>query len=82
MRLDVNVYLNYIGAYKNEIAEYGKAPLGDFTTFDLTAGYRFGENRNMRLFVEGKNIFDVEFQTVPGYPDNGRMLFAGMNISL
>lgn len=88
-RVDVNAFLNYTGAYKNDrfvskdyLAEHGKAPLGDFVTFDLTAGYLIGKKQSARIYVEGKNLFDVKYQTVPGYPDYGRMVSIGVNLTL
>ena len=88
-RIDINAFMNYTGAYKNDrfvskdyLAEYGKAPLGDFVTFDLTAGYSIGKEQNARIYVEGKNLFDIKYQTVPGYPDNGRIISAGFSLNL
>jgi outer membrane cobalamin receptor len=85
-RFDLNAFLNYTGAYKNDrfvdkkyILKNGKIPLGDFVNFDINAGYRFGKEKNMRVYIEAKNLFDIKFQTVPCYPDNGRMISAGVN---
>jgi len=84
-RFDVNAYFHYTGAYKNDrfvskdyIDEFGKAPLGNFLTFDTTLGYNLGKKRNARIFVEGKNLFDIKYQTVPGYPDFGRIVSLGL----
>ena len=86
---DANAFLNYVGPYKNDrfvskdyLKEYGKAPLGDFVTMDITAGYRIGKSRKIRLFVEAKNIFDNCYQTVPGYEDYGRTFSGGIDIRL
>lgn len=88
-RFDLNAYLHYTGAYKNDrfvskdyITEFGKAPLGDFLTFDSTLGYKLGKSRVARIFVEVKNIFDKEYQTVPGYPDYGRIISLGFQVKL
>ncbi|NQU52988.1 MAG: TonB-dependent receptor [Bacteroidetes bacterium] len=88
-RVDVNAFLNYTETYKNDrfvskdyLAENGKAPLGNFVTFDLTAGYRIGKEQKIRMYVEGKNMFNVKYQTVPGYPDNGRLVSAGVSLTL
>jgi outer membrane cobalamin receptor len=85
---DINVFANYTGPYENDrfvakgwIAENGKAPLGDFFTLNLIAGYSFGKTRNMRFYIEGKNITDVKYQTVAGFPDQGRMLFSGIKVN-
>ena len=83
---DANAYFNYVGPYENDrfvskeyLKKYGKAPLGDFATLDMTAGYRF-KKHNIRLFVEAKNLFDNQFQTCAGYPDAGRIISGGFDI--
>ncbi len=88
-RYDLNVYMNYTGAYKNDrfvskayIAENGKAPLGDFFTCDITTGYAVGEDKLARLYFELKNLFDTKYQTVAGYPDYGRMVSVGINMKI
>jgi outer membrane receptor protein involved in Fe transport len=50
-------------------------PLGDFITFDLTAGWSFG---NTRFYFEIQNLTDEKFSTVVGYPDFGRRLTVGI----
>jgi outer membrane cobalamin receptor len=84
-QFNFNAFLNYTGAYKNDrfvskkyIAENGKLPLGNFIAFNINVGYQFGKERNMRVFIEGKNLFDIKLQTVPCYPGNGRMVFTGV----
>ena len=84
---DINLFANYIGAYENDrfvdknwVIENGKAPLGNFLSLNLTTGYTFGKTKNTRVYVEAKNLADIKYQTVAGYPDNGRMLFAGVKI--
>lgn len=88
-KIDLNAFVNYTGAYNNDrfvskdyLKEFGKADLGDFITFDLSAGYLIGEEKRARIYVEGKNIFDVKYQTVSGYPDNGRMVSLGFSLTL
>lgn len=88
-KFDGNLYVNYTGAFKNDrfvsksyLQEFGKAPLGDFYSVDLTAGYTWGKKDNMRFFTEVNNLFDEAFQTVPGYPDFGRMVSVGVNVKL
>jgi outer membrane receptor protein involved in Fe transport len=85
---DVNIFANYTGPYENDrfvakswIAENGKAPLGDFFTLNLTAGYSFGKLKQTRFYIEANNITDVKYQTVAGFPDPGRMFFTGIKIS-
>lgn len=83
---DANAYFNYVGPYENDrfvskdyLKEFGKAPLGDFATLDMTVGYRF-KKHNLRLFVEAKNLIDNKFQTCAGYPDAGRIISGGFDI--
>ncbi|NOR76706.1 MAG: TonB-dependent receptor plug domain-containing protein [Draconibacterium sp.] len=84
---DINLFANYIGAYENDrfvdknwVVENGKAPLGDFLSLNLTSGYTFGKSKNTRVYIKAKNLADIKYQTVAGYPDNGRMVFVGMKI--
>lgn len=84
---DANAYVNYVGPYKNDrfvskdyLNKYGKAPLGDFVTMDLTLGYSFGKKMNMRLFAEGKNLLNKKYQSCAGYPDNGITVSGGFDI--
>ncbi len=86
---DFNAFLNYTGAYKNNrfvdkkyIQEYGKAPLGDFTNIDLTTGYKIGHSKNIRFYIEVKNLLNKKFQTVAGYPDYGTIVSGGVNLKL
>ena len=85
---DMNLFANYTGAYENDrfvdknwVKENGKFPLGDFLTLNLTTGYSFGKSKNTRIYIEAKNLTDVKYFTVAGYPDNGRMLFVGMKMN-
>lgn len=84
---DANAYVNYVGPYKNDrfiskdyLKKYGKAPLGDFATVDLTIGYTFGKKMNMRVFAEGKNLLNNKYQTCAGYTDNGILVSGGFDI--
>jgi outer membrane cobalamin receptor len=84
--IDCNLFVNYTGAFKNDrfvsknyLQEFGKAPLGDFWTVNVTAGYTMGKKKGTRLFVEAMNLLDEAFQTVPGYPDYGRHISLGVN---
>jgi len=84
---DINLFANYTGAYENDrfvnktwVAENGKFPLGDFLAINLTTGYTFGKSNNTRIYIEAKNLADIKYQTVAGYPDNGRMVFTGVKV--
>ena len=86
--IDINVFANYIGAYENDrfvdknwVAENGKSPLGDFLSLNLTTGYTFGKSKNTRVYIETKNLTDVKYYTVAGYPDNDRMVFLGVKMN-
>lgn len=85
---DINLFAHYTGPYENDrfvdktwLAENGKAPLGDFFTLNLTSGYTLGKSKYTRIYIEIRNITNVKYQTVAGYPDNGRMLFFGIKLN-
>jgi iron complex outermembrane receptor protein len=85
--LDAGFYMNYTGPYKNDrfvsktyLKEHGKAPLGDFFDLNLTAGYTVGRTVRVRFFSEIRNLLDRHYQTVPGWPDNGRTFRSGMKV--
>lgn len=85
---DANLFVNYTGPYTNNrfvrgpwIAEHGDFPLGDFFSFDITAGYTFDRRFSTRVFAEVKNLLDQRYLTVAGYPDYGRLLFSGVRIN-
>ncbi|MGQ1788221.1 TonB-dependent receptor [Saccharicrinis sp. GN24d3] len=86
-RFDANVFVHHISAYENDrfvsktyINEHGKAPLGDFMSMDMNAGYLLKQEYGLRFFGEVKNLFDKDFQTVAGYPDYGRIFSLGVNM--
>jgi len=86
---DGNLFGNYTGAYKNDrfvskdyVQEFGKAPLGDYLSVDMTAGYAFGQRHNTRCFIEVNNLLDDHYQTVAGYPDSGRRITIGVQMKL
>lgn len=85
---DINLFANYTGAYENDrfvnktwVIENGKFPLGDFLSLNLTTGYSFGKSKNTRVYIEAKNLTNVKYFTVAGYPDNGRMIFTGLKMN-
>jgi hypothetical protein len=84
---DANLYVNYIGPYKNNrfvnrlwTEEHGDFPLGDFVSVDITAGYTLSGKFSKRFFIEAKNIMDKKYLTVAGYPDPGRLLSTGVKV--
>ncbi len=88
-RWDANVFMHHVNAYKNDrfvsktyLKEQGKAPLGNYVTVDLNAGYMLHSKYKMRLFGEIKNVFDKKYQTVVGYPDYGTVVSIGVNMKL
>lgn len=87
-QVDANIFIHYTGAYANNrfvnskwVAENGDYPLGDFVTADFTCGYTFSGKINTRIFVEVKNILDEKYETVAGYPDEGRIFQAGIRLN-
>ncbi len=86
---DASFFMKYTGPYKNDrfvsktyLKEHGKAPLGDFFDLNLTAGYSLGQTARFRFFGEIHNILNRHYQTVAGWPDNGRLFRGGVKVKL
>ena len=79
-RLDASILLKYVSEYENNrFAGDGQYhPLGDFINIDLTAGYRFGVDKNTRLYAAIKNVTNDKYSTVVGYPDYGIRCYGGI----
>jgi outer membrane cobalamin receptor len=80
---DMNLLAKYVSAFENErfaVPADGPQPLGDYLTIDMTAGYTLRGKVPVRFYVKGKNLSDSHYSTVIGYPDFGRMLFAGVQV--
>ena len=85
--VDINLFIHYTGPYSNNrfvnpkwVAENGDYPLGDFVSADLTCGYTFSGKIRSRIFAEVKNILNQKYETVAGYPDQGRLLLIGVKL--
>ncbi len=67
-----------VGAGVHMIADRvdGSGPLEDYTTVRLFTSYRASENLLLRLRVE--NLFDANYEEVPGYPALPVGVFAGV----
>lgn len=85
--VDASLFIHYTGPYSNNrfvnpkwVAENGDYQLGDYTTVDFTCGYTFQGKIKTRIFAEGKNVLDQKYETVAGYPDQGRLLLAGIKL--
>jgi len=77
---DLNALWKYVSEYESvRFAEPGKGPqpLGDFHDVTLTGGYSFGQGKKSRVYLEARNVFDIRYSTVVGYPDFGRRYTAG-----
>lgn len=81
-QLDFAGFAKYTSAFENTRFAAPDAtdivrpqPLGDFITFDLNAGWSFG---NTRFYIEAQNLTDKKFSTVVGYPDFGQRLTVGI----
>lgn len=77
-KFELAVYGKQISSYENErFLPSGSmpAPLGDF--FDLTAQLTYRHNVNTEFFVRAENLTDEEYSTVPGYPHDGALIYAG-----
>ncbi len=54
-------------------------PLGNYLTFDTIIGWNLSNTLySMRIYLEIKNITDIHYSTVVGYPDYGRRIMVGV----
>lgn len=78
---DMNLYGNYSSEFfSTRFADksVGPVPLGGYFRVDLNLGYSFGSKENWRIYGLVKNLTDVNYSTVVGYPDPGRRFHAGI----
>jgi outer membrane cobalamin receptor len=81
--ISLNILCKYVSSFENERfapPSAGPQPLGDFFTVDLKGGYTFKGKIPLSLYIRVKNLTNVKYSTVVGYPDFGRMLYAGILI--
>lgn len=80
---DINLLCKYVSPFENDrfasITD-GPQPLGDFLTIDLSGGYTTKGKVPVRVYLKIRNLADKKYSTVIGYPDFGRMIFAGIQI--
>lgn len=72
------VFAKHLSSYENERFLPGgspPAPLGDFVDLGVQVTYK--HDKNTEFFVRGENITDDEYSTVPGYPVDGALFYAG-----
>lgn len=67
--------LRYSGARAD-----GARRLGAYAVTDLTASYAI--DKNLKLFGRVENLFDKDYQTIFGYNQPGRSVFAGLSWQL
>lgn len=82
---DLNILFKYVSEFENDRFANpldGPQPLGDFFTADITGGYTTTGKIPVRFYFRIKNLTDKRYSTVIGYPDFGRMIYAGINIKI
>ncbi len=82
-KFDLNLLCKYVSKFENNrfaVPADGPQPLGDFFTADLSGGYSTTGKIPVRFYARIKNLGDVKYSTVIGYPDFGRMIYAGIQI--
>ena len=82
-RFDLNILWKYVSPFENErfaSPAAGPQPLGDYFTADMNGGYTTGGKVPVRFYVRVKNLTNERYTTVIGYPDFGRMLYAGVQV--
>ncbi len=78
--IDLNLYGNYSSGYSStRFADksVGPVPLGGYFRFDMNLGYSIGEEDNWRIYCSVKNLSDVRYSTVVGYPRSGQRIQPG-----
>lgn len=79
--IDLNILCKYVSSFENERfapPADGPQPLGDFFTVDIKGGYTFKGRIPINLYIRVRNLTDVKYSTVVGYPDFGRKVYAGI----
>lgn len=80
--IDLNLYANYSSEFfSTRFADKSVGPvsLGGYFRIDLNLGYSFGIEDNWRIYCSVKNLSDVNYSTVVGYPNPGRRINVGVN---
>lgn len=80
---DLNMLCKYVSPFENDrfaSLTDGPQPLGNFLTADLSGGYTTRSNLPVRIYFRMSNLTNIKYSTVIGYPDFGRMIFAGVQI--
>ncbi|MCK4921001.1 MAG: TonB-dependent receptor plug domain-containing protein, partial [Bacteroidales bacterium] len=80
--IDLNLYTNYSSEFfSTRFADKSVEPvsLGGYFRIDLNMGYSFGNEDNWRIYCSIKDLSDVNYSTVVGYPDPGRRINMGIN---
>lgn len=79
---DMNLLPKYVSSFEStRFAAKGlpPQPLGDYLTVDAILGWTLQRKSNTtRFYLEGKNLSDIHYSTVVGYPDFGRTLTVGI----
>jgi outer membrane cobalamin receptor len=79
--IDLNVFANYSSEFfSSRFADKSVGPvsLGGYFRIDLNLGYTFGTKDNWRIYCAVKNVSNVKYSTVVGYPDPGRRFNVGI----
>jgi len=81
---DFSLFTKHVSEYENDrFLPAGSAPadLGSFTEVNAVVSYYFGKQRQNRAYFGIDNLTDREYSTVAGYPDEGRRLKVGLNLT-
>ena len=77
-KFEFMLFAKHLSSYENErYLPNGAppAPLGDFVELGAQMTYR--HDKNTEFFVRAENVTDDEYSTVPGYPHDGALFYAG-----
>ena len=80
--VDISLLAKYVSSFENtRFAAPGlpPQPLGNYVTVDAIFGWSiYGKLYSTRFYLEVKNITDIRYSTVVGYPDFGRTITMGI----
>jgi iron complex outermembrane receptor protein len=82
--IDFNLLCKYVSAFENDrFGNPADGPhlLGNFFTADISGGYTSKGSVPVRLYLKILNLTGKKYSTVIGYPDFGRMIYAGVQAS-
>ncbi|MCU0473571.1 MAG: TonB-dependent receptor [Bacteroidales bacterium] len=83
--IDLNIFGKYVSPFESirfAPKAAGPQPLGDYLAIDCNGGYTLKGSVPVRFYFKVRNLTNIKYSTVVGYPDFGRMIYIGMQLKL